>query len=72
MSYLPRDTRLLEGDIIETSGFGGLFPKGIVLGSVVELRSEDHGISKYAIIKPAVDPEKVNHVLIVKSFVISE
>ncbi len=72
LSYLPRDTRLLEGDIIETSGFGGLFPKGIVLGSVVEIRGEDHGISKYAIIKPAVDPEKVNHVLIVKSFVISE
>lgn len=72
LSYLPRDTRLLEGDIIETSGFGGLFPKGIVLGSIVELRGEDHGISRYAIVKPAVDPEKVNHVLIVKSFTITE
>ncbi len=72
LSYLPRDTKLLEGDVIETSGFGELFPKGIVLGSVVAVKSEDHGISKYAVVKPAVNPEKVNHVLVVKSFSITE
>ncbi len=68
LSYLPRNTQLLKGDIIETSGFGGLFPKGIVLGSVVEVKNENHGISKYAVIKPAVDMEHVNQVLVIKSF----
>ncbi|MBE6912774.1 MAG: rod shape-determining protein MreC [Ruminococcaceae bacterium] len=72
LSFLPRDTQLLEGDMIETSGFGGLFPKGIVLGSVVEVKSEEHGISKYAIIKPAVNVENVSHVLVIKSFSITE
>ncbi len=72
LSYLPRDTRLLKGDIIETSGFGGLFPKGIVLGSVVEVKNESHGISKYAVIKPAVDMEHVNQVLVIKSFKTAE
>lgn len=72
LSYLPRDTQLLEGDLIETSGFGGLFPKGIILGNVVEIKSEDHGISKYAIIKPAVNIDNVNHVLVIKAFTVTE
>lgn len=72
LSYLPRDTELLEGDLIETSGVGGLFPKGIIIGSVLEVKTESHGISKYAIIEPAVDLDRVNHVLIIKSFEIKD
>lgn len=68
LSYLPRNTQLLSGDVIETSGVGGLFPKGIVLGTVTEVKNESHGISKYAIVKPAVDLDSVNHVLVIKSF----
>ncbi len=72
LSYLSRDTRILEGDVIETSGVGGLFPKGIVLGIVSEVRNESHGISKYAIVSPAVDLDRVNHVLVIKSFSATE
>ena len=72
LSYLSRDTQVLEGDIIETSGVGGLFPKGIVLGVVSEVRNESHGISKYAVVSPAVDLDRVNHVLVIKSFFVAE
>lgn len=72
LSYLSRDTQILEGDVIETSGVGGLFPKGIVLGIVSEVKNESHGISKYAICAPAVDLERVNHVLVIKSFYAAE
>lgn len=72
LSYLPRDTKVLKGDVIETSGVGGLFPKGIVIGTVEEVKTETHAISKYAIIKPAVDFNKVNHVLVIKSFTNAE
>lgn len=72
LSYLARNTQILAGDVIETSGVGGLFPKGIVLGSVVEVKNESHGISKYATVKPAVDLDRVNHVLVIKSFEIKE
>jgi len=72
LSYLPRDTQVLEGDIIETSGVGGLFPKGIVIGTVLEVRNESHGISKYAIIEPAVDLDNANHVLVIKAFDMTE
>ena len=72
LSYLSRDTQILEGDIVETSGVGGLFPKGIVLGSVVEVKNESHGISKYATVEPIFDLDRVNHVLVIKSFTVSE
>ncbi|MBE6966616.1 MAG: rod shape-determining protein MreC [Ruminococcaceae bacterium] len=71
LSYLPKNTQILAGDVIETSGVGGLFPKGIVLGSVVEVKNESHGISKYAIVRPAVDLDGINHVLVIKSFEIT-
>jgi len=72
LSYLSRDTQILEGDIIETSGVGGLFPKGIALGRVVEVKTESHGISKYAIVEPLCDLDRVNHVLVIKSFTATE
>lgn len=71
LSYLPKNTQILAGDVIETSGVGGLFPKGIVLGSVVEVKNESHGISKYALVRPAVDLDSINHVLVIKSFEIT-
>ena len=72
LSYLERDTQVLKGDTVETSGMGGLFPKGIVLGTIEEVQTESHGISKYALVKPAVDLTKVNHVLVIKSFQVTE
>ncbi len=68
LSYLARDTQVLPGDVIETSGDGGLLPKGIVLGMVDEVKNESHGVSKYAIVSPAVNLDHVNHVLVIKSF----
>lgn len=72
LSYLEKDAQLVRGDTVETSGLGGLFPKGIVLGTVEDVRSESHGITKYAVIKPAVDLGRVNHVLVIRSFQITE
>lgn len=68
LSYLEKDTAIVRGDTIETSGFGGLFPKGILIGRVEEIKSEAHGITKYAILSPVVDLSDVDSVLIIKSF----
>ncbi len=72
LSYLEKDTAIVRGDTIETSGFGGLFPKGILIGRVEEIKSEAHGITKYAILSPVVDLSDVDSVLIIKSFVQTE
>ncbi|MEG2571354.1 MAG: rod shape-determining protein MreC, partial [Clostridia bacterium] len=71
-SYLERGAQLVRGDTVETSGVGGLFPRGIVLGTVEDVKTETHGITKYAVVKPAVDLARVNHVLVIKSFTVTE
>ena len=68
LKLLPRDTALLSGDIIETSGIGSVFPAGILVGTVESINAENSGVSMYAEIKPIVDVTKVSDVVIVKSF----
>ena len=72
LSYLNKDSQVVRGDTVETSGFGGLFPKGIIIGRVEEVKSEAHGITKYAVLTPTVDFNNIDHVLIIKEFKVTE
>lgn len=64
MDYIPLDVNVSVGDVIETSGLGGLYPKGIVIGTVIEIKNSDDEYGRYAIIKPAVDFKKLEEVFI--------
>ncbi|MBE6788724.1 MAG: rod shape-determining protein MreC [Ruminococcaceae bacterium] len=72
LRLLPRDTALLRGDIIETSGIGGMFPSGILLGTVDSINAENSGVSMYAEIRPIVDVTRVSDVVIVTDFAVTE
>ena len=72
LSYLQNDSDVLVGDTVETSGYGGIFPKGLLIGTITEVLPESHGISTYAKIQPAVDLTALKKVYIVKSFTITE
>lgn len=66
LNYVTSGAKLVVGDTIETSGLGGIYPKGILIGSVSEALDSVSGISGYAIIKPAVDFERIREVLVIK------
>ena len=66
MDYLPHDANLVKGDIVISSGLGGLIPKGIVIGEVIEAKKEPHDLMQYAIIKPAVDFQRLEHVFVIR------
>lgn len=68
LAYLDTDVVLNSGDAVETSGVGGVFPKGVLIGRVRELRTESHGISQYAVLEPAVDVDQVSTVFVVTNF----
>jgi len=72
LSYLARDTQLVPGDIVLTSGMGGLYPKDLILGTIREIKLEPHGISKYAVVTPAVNYDKIQQVLVITQFEIGE
>ena len=72
LSYLSKDDDVKNGDLIMTSGIGGVFPGNLVIGEVRDLRTDQTGITAYAIIEPKVDLDALTQVFIIKSFEISE
>ncbi|AEE91683.1 Cell shape-determining protein MreC [Tepidanaerobacter acetatoxydans Re1] len=66
MDFLSQDANLVKGDIVISSGLGGLVPKGIVIGEVVETEKESYELMQYAIVKPAVDFLKLERVFVIK------
>lgn len=72
LSYLGKDTDIVIGDTVETSGRGGVFPKGIMIGTVESILVEEDGMSNYAVLRPFVDVETITHVFIIKDFAITE
>ena len=65
MLNIPRDADVVVGDNVLTSGYGGLYPKGIVSGEVVEVTNEAGGLLKYATVKTAVDFYRIEEVLVI-------
>jgi len=65
LSYISRDTNVIVGDYIETSGMGGIYPSGILIGRVVEVRPDPHGISQYGIVEMAVDFGRLSEVFVI-------
>ena len=55
MSYLSRTADLKPGQNVWTSGLGGIFPKDILIGKVLDSRSEDYGMSTVARVKLAAN-----------------
>jgi len=67
VNYIPKTSDVKEGDIIVTSG-SETFPANQLLGTVKEVGMEDSGLSKYAVISPAIDPDGVSTVFVITSF----
>ena len=49
-----------------TSGLGGIFPKGVLIGEVTKVSTDDFGLTKLAYVKPAADFSMLDHVVIAK------
>ena len=56
---------ILEGDKIETSGLGGIYPKGINIGTVKKVVNTKNLSNRYAIVEPAVNFNKIETVLVI-------
>jgi len=68
LKYLLRTEEVSPGDIVVTSGLGGNFPKGIMIGQIKKVDNQGHGIFQYAELIPNVDIQKLEEVLVVKEF----
>jgi rod shape-determining protein MreC len=64
--YLPTDADIKAGDVIVTSGLGGIYPAGLVIGTVVDVRAEEGNILKSARLRPKVDFDRLEQVYVLR------
>lgn len=68
MKFIARESEIKIGDIIVTSGYSGLVPKDMVIGTVEEIAPDSSGLSLVAKIKPIVDISGVKNVFVITEF----
>ena len=67
MDYLPSGAVIRNHDQVVTAG-STVYPRGLILGYVVDAGFNDTGIAKYAILEPAADIAKLEQVFILTAF----
>lgn len=65
MKYLPEDAQIGSGDVIVTSELSRVYPKGLLIGKVINVGYEFSGLNRYAVIRPAVDLANIEEVLVI-------
>lgn len=64
-TYIPTDASVLQGDSVETSGIGGIYQKGIHIGTIKEVVNTKNITDRYAVVETAVDFKKLATVLVI-------
>ena len=73
MDWLLQTEPVKEGDVVITAGLGigdelrSLYPKGLVIGTIAQVKPAEAAAYNRAIITPAVDLRRLKHVLVVKT-----
>ncbi len=65
---LDSSTSIVSGGIVCTSGAGGVFPDGLIIGEVTAVKNDDVSASYYAEIKPFAETSKISDVFVITSF----
>ena len=68
LGYLTTATKVQVGNIIMTSGLGGIYPKGLQIGNVKEVKHEEYDVSLSATVEPFVDVKTLHDVFIITYF----
>ena len=71
MKYLPSSAVIRNNDQVVTSG-SAVYPRNLVLGTVVDAGFDDTGVAKYAVLEPAAEIGKLEQVFILTSFTTTE
>ena len=65
LKYVKRSEDIQEGDRLITSGIDGVFPKGMMVGTVIKVRKQHIGLFQFIEVLPAVQTERIENVLVV-------
>lgn len=65
LRYVEEEDGVRPGDVVITSGLDGIFPKGLLIGTVTAVTREEQGLLVAAQVKPAANLQRLEEVLVV-------
>ncbi len=64
MQYIPQEESVQPGDTVVTSDLGDVMPEGLVLGQITQIRRRDVDVFQEAVIEPAADLRRLEHLYV--------
>ena len=72
LTFLADGAQLFVGDEVLTSGSGGAFPAGLVIGTITNIQTEAGGQIEYGLIKPTCNFDSLVQVFVIKRYEVVE
>jgi rod shape-determining protein MreC len=68
LDYLSEESEIKEGDRILSSGYGSVFPRGLVIGHVVKIEKNEYSRTTVAYIAPAADLTDLERLMVITDY----
>ena len=68
LTKIAENNKIKVGDIVVTSGTGGVYPKNLIIGKVKELKFNSYDTTRYAVVEPYEDIRTVTSAAIITDF----
>lgn len=65
VSFIDNNNGLIAGDLLETSGSGGIYPEGYVVGRIIDVKTDNTGHLVLATVEPVAELDRLREVLVV-------
>lgn len=72
MEYIDAEAEVMKGDEIVTSHLSTIYPPGISIGKVKEIKTDPNGLTKYAIIEPFIDFKHLDTILVISELFVKD
>ncbi len=68
LTKIAENNKIKEGDLVVTSGTGGVYPKNLIVGRVRELKFNSYDATRYAVVEPCEDMRRITAAAVITDF----
>ncbi len=68
LTKIAENNKIKEGDLVVTSGTGGVYPKNLIVGRVRELKFNSYDAARYAVVEPCEDMRRITAAAVITDF----
>ena len=72
LNFVAENGQVITGDTVVTSGAGGAYPQGLIVGTVTSVHTEAAGQNEYSVVEPFTDLDGLTQIFIIKDYQVME